>query len=236
MLKTMVRKPVVPPPALQKLCPWQSPCNSARPKAGQVNQNQDPHLHKHKQHNLPLHLHLCRVIVEISSIQPLNITDCLNPVNRTMGCHRGLAALLGVALLLAAGQCDMNCKGIDGRPGDPGIHGRDGWPGQKGEKGEPGKSPGCTSRERDWFGDVFGGGGRCRVKIRFTSSHRQPRAMVQWIRPSCRVWRERPEVGECKEWWVPKVTAEKWDPQETLESLAPLVRWGGESSMVTVQL
>lgn len=153
-----------------------------------------------------------------------------------MGCHRGLAALVGMALLLATGQCDVNCKGSEGRPGESGIPGRDGRPGQKGEKGEPGESPGCTSRERDWLGDVFGVGGCCGVKIRFTSSHRQPRAMFQWIQPSCWVWRERPEVGESKEWWVPKVTLEKWDLQETLESVAPPVWWGRESSMVTVQL
>ena len=57
-----------------------------------------------------------------------------------MGEYYGLAVAVGVALLLSTGQCDVSCKGLDGRPGEAGPLGRDGWPGQKGEKGEPGKS------------------------------------------------------------------------------------------------
>lgn len=54
-----------------------------------------------------------------------------------MGEYYGLAVAVGVALLLSTGQCDVSCKGLDGRPGEAGAVGRDGWPGQKGEKGEP---------------------------------------------------------------------------------------------------
>ncbi|XP_010753015.3 complement C1q subcomponent subunit A [Larimichthys crocea] len=56
-----------------------------------------------------------------------------------MGGFYGLAILLGVALLLRTGRCDVNCGG--GRPGQPGIPGRNGWPGPKGEKGEPAQLP-----------------------------------------------------------------------------------------------
>ncbi|XP_053303222.1 complement C1q subcomponent subunit A [Pleuronectes platessa] len=51
-----------------------------------------------------------------------------------MAGYYGMAALVGVALLLKAGQCDASC---DGRPGAAGSPGRDGWAGVKGEKGEP---------------------------------------------------------------------------------------------------
>ncbi|XP_040014545.1 complement C1q subcomponent subunit C-like [Xiphias gladius] len=54
-----------------------------------------------------------------------------------MGGYYGLAVLVGVALLLTTGQCDVSCGGIDGGPGVAGTPGRDGWPGAKGEKGEP---------------------------------------------------------------------------------------------------
>ncbi|XP_051270039.1 complement C1q subcomponent subunit C [Dicentrarchus labrax] len=54
-----------------------------------------------------------------------------------MGGYYGLAVLVGVALLLTTGQCDVSCRGTDGRAGEDGIPGRDGWPGVKGEKGEP---------------------------------------------------------------------------------------------------
>ncbi|KAM4740864.1 complement C1q subcomponent subunit A-like [Anableps anableps] len=51
-----------------------------------------------------------------------------------MGTHYGLTVLLGVALLLSAVKCDVNCKGVDGHPGEAG---RDGLAGMKGQKGEP---------------------------------------------------------------------------------------------------
>ncbi|XP_034442346.1 complement C1q subcomponent subunit C-like [Hippoglossus hippoglossus] len=54
-----------------------------------------------------------------------------------MGGYYGMAVLVGVALLLKAAQCDVSCKGTDGRPGVAGSPGRDGWAGVKGEKGEP---------------------------------------------------------------------------------------------------
>ncbi|CAK6960835.1 collagen alpha-1(X) chain-like [Scomber scombrus] len=54
-----------------------------------------------------------------------------------MGKYYGLAVVVGVALLLSTGQCDVNCKGQDGHAGQAGGKGRDGLPGQKGEKGEP---------------------------------------------------------------------------------------------------
>lgn len=57
-----------------------------------------------------------------------------------MGGYFGLAVLVGVALLLATGQCDVNCRGMDGHAGEKGAPGRNGWPGLKGEKGEPGRS------------------------------------------------------------------------------------------------
>ncbi|XP_041816874.1 complement C1q subcomponent subunit C-like [Chelmon rostratus] len=53
-----------------------------------------------------------------------------------MGGSYGLAVLVGVALLLTTGQCDVSCSGTDGRPGEAGIPGRDGRPGAKGQKGE----------------------------------------------------------------------------------------------------
>uniref|UniRef100_A0A3Q4BFN5 C1q domain-containing protein n=1 Tax=Mola mola TaxID=94237 RepID=A0A3Q4BFN5_MOLML len=53
-----------------------------------------------------------------------------------MGRHCGLVVLVGVALLLAPGRCDVSCKGIDGRPGEAGIPGRDGPDGLKGDKGD----------------------------------------------------------------------------------------------------
>lgn len=52
-----------------------------------------------------------------------------------MGGYYGLAVLVGVALLLTTGQCDVSCR--DGQAGESGIPGRDGRGGQKGEKGEP---------------------------------------------------------------------------------------------------
>lgn len=57
-----------------------------------------------------------------------------------MGGSYGLAVLVGMALLLTTGQCDVSCSGTDGRPGEAGIPGRDGRPGAKGQKGESGKS------------------------------------------------------------------------------------------------
>ncbi|XP_068578074.1 complement C1q subcomponent subunit A [Cebidichthys violaceus] len=54
-----------------------------------------------------------------------------------MGGHYGMAVLVGVALLLTTGQCDVSCRGTDGRAGEAGAQGRDGFPGEKGEKGEP---------------------------------------------------------------------------------------------------
>lgn len=57
-----------------------------------------------------------------------------------MGGLFGLAVLVGVALLLTPGRCDVSCSGMDGRPGAAGIPGRAGLPGAKGAKGEPGKS------------------------------------------------------------------------------------------------
>lgn len=56
-----------------------------------------------------------------------------------MGGYYGLLVLVGVALLLATGRCDVSCTGRDGQPGQAGIPGRNGWAGAKGEKGEPGK-------------------------------------------------------------------------------------------------
>lgn len=64
-----------------------------------------------------------------------------------MGSLSGLATLVGMTLLLASGQCDVNCKGNNGHPGHAGIPGRDGQPGVKGHKGEPGTSPGCIERD-----------------------------------------------------------------------------------------
>lgn len=57
----------------------------------------------------------------------------------TMGGYYGLVVLVGVASMLTTGQCDVSCRGTDGRPGEAGAPGRDGHPGPKGEKGEPGK-------------------------------------------------------------------------------------------------
>ncbi|XP_047202278.1 complement C1q subcomponent subunit C-like isoform X1 [Girardinichthys multiradiatus] len=54
-----------------------------------------------------------------------------------MAAHRGFAVLVGVASLLSAVRCDVNCKGTDGHPGEAGSTGRDGLPGIKGQKGEP---------------------------------------------------------------------------------------------------
>ncbi|KAM3837919.1 complement C1q subcomponent subunit B-like [Diretmus argenteus] len=54
-----------------------------------------------------------------------------------MGGYYGLAFLVGVASLLSTGQCDVSCRGQDGRPGEAGVLGRNGMPGPKGEKGEP---------------------------------------------------------------------------------------------------
>ncbi|XP_076600640.1 complement C1q subcomponent subunit A-like [Chaetodon auriga] len=54
-----------------------------------------------------------------------------------MGGSYRLLVLLGVALLLTTGQCDVSCSGTDGQPGEAGIPGRDGRPGVKGQKGEP---------------------------------------------------------------------------------------------------
>ncbi|XP_040890321.1 uncharacterized protein LOC121179498 [Toxotes jaculatrix] len=54
-----------------------------------------------------------------------------------MGAYYGLAVLVGVALLLTTGRCDVSCRGTDGQPGVSGSEGRDGWPGVKGDKGEP---------------------------------------------------------------------------------------------------
>nr|AFZ93919.1 complement component 1qA-like protein [Oplegnathus fasciatus]AFZ93921.1 complement component 1qA-like protein [Oplegnathus fasciatus] len=54
-----------------------------------------------------------------------------------MGGYYGLAVLVGVALLLTTGQCDVGCRGMDGHAGEKGAPGRNGWPGLKGEKGEP---------------------------------------------------------------------------------------------------
>ncbi|KAM9860091.1 complement C1q subcomponent subunit C-like [Aulostomus maculatus] len=53
-----------------------------------------------------------------------------------MGEYYGLAVVVGVAMLLSPGQCDVNCKGKDGHPGEPGIPGRSGLTGVKGEKGD----------------------------------------------------------------------------------------------------
>ncbi|XP_070701209.1 complement C1q subcomponent subunit A-like [Pempheris klunzingeri] len=53
-----------------------------------------------------------------------------------MGGYYGVAVLLGVALLLMSGLCDVNCGGRDGHAGLAGAPGRSGWPGAKGEKGE----------------------------------------------------------------------------------------------------
>lgn len=61
-----------------------------------------------------------------------------------MGSLSGLATLVGLTLLLASGQCDVNCNG---HPGQAGISGRNGRPGVKGQKGEPGMRPGCMERE-----------------------------------------------------------------------------------------
>ncbi|XP_075952067.1 complement C1q subcomponent subunit A isoform X2 [Anarhichas minor] len=55
----------------------------------------------------------------------------------TMAGYYGMAVLVGVALLLTTGQCDVSCRGTDGRAGEAGDPGRDGFPGVKGEKGEP---------------------------------------------------------------------------------------------------
>lgn len=60
-----------------------------------------------------------------------------------MGSLCALAPLVGLTLLIACGQCDVNCKGNNGHPGEAGIPGRDGRLGVKGQKGEPGASPGC---------------------------------------------------------------------------------------------
>lgn len=57
-----------------------------------------------------------------------------------MGGYYGLVVLMGLALLLTTGQCDVSCGGRDGHAGVTGTPGRNGWPGAKGEKGEPGKS------------------------------------------------------------------------------------------------
>lgn len=54
-----------------------------------------------------------------------------------MGGYYGLVIVVGVASLLTTGQCDVSCRGTDGRTGEAGIPGRDGRPGMKGEKGEP---------------------------------------------------------------------------------------------------
>lgn len=54
-----------------------------------------------------------------------------------MGGYYGLVVLVGVASMLTTGQCDVSCRGTDGRPGEAGAPGRDGHPGPKGEKGEP---------------------------------------------------------------------------------------------------
>ncbi|XP_034388041.1 complement C1q subcomponent subunit A [Cyclopterus lumpus] len=54
-----------------------------------------------------------------------------------MGGYYGMAALVGVALLLTTGQCDVGCRGTDGRAGESGASGRDGYAGAKGDKGEP---------------------------------------------------------------------------------------------------
>nr|XP_046240907.1 complement C1q subcomponent subunit A-like [Scatophagus argus] len=54
-----------------------------------------------------------------------------------MGGYHRLEVLVGVALFLTTGQCDVGCGGTDGRPGEAGIPGRDGRAGVKGEKGEP---------------------------------------------------------------------------------------------------
>ncbi|XP_073324365.1 complement C1q subcomponent subunit A-like [Pagrus major] len=54
-----------------------------------------------------------------------------------MGGYYGLLVLVGVALLLTTGQCDVSCTGTDGRAGEAGIPGRNGRAGAKGEKGEP---------------------------------------------------------------------------------------------------
>ncbi|XP_054472881.1 complement C1q subcomponent subunit A [Anoplopoma fimbria] len=53
-----------------------------------------------------------------------------------MGGYFGLAVLVGVALLLTTGQCDVSCRGTDGRAGEAGAPGRNGYPGVKGQKGE----------------------------------------------------------------------------------------------------
>lgn len=54
-----------------------------------------------------------------------------------MGGYYGLLVLMGVALLLATGQCDVSCRGTDGQAGINGARGRDGRRGEKGPKGEP---------------------------------------------------------------------------------------------------
>ncbi|KAF7651353.1 hypothetical protein LDENG_00112160 [Lucifuga dentata] len=55
----------------------------------------------------------------------------------TMEASYWLAILVGVSLLPVPSQCNVNCKGMDGHPGEAGAPGRDGWPGMKGQKGEP---------------------------------------------------------------------------------------------------
>ena len=78
-----------------------------------------------------------------------------NPVLCIMGRHCGLVVLVGVALLLATGQCATSCKGIDGHPGEAGIPGRNGLGGLKGDKGESGNS-GTTSCDRARTDAFFG--------------------------------------------------------------------------------
>lgn len=65
-------------------------------------------------------------------------------------------------------------------------------------------------------------------------SHLQHRAVVQWIQSWSRARRERLEVKESKESWVPKVTVEKWDLQVPLDWLVALALRGGGQAMVTV--
>ncbi|MEQ2200215.1 hypothetical protein XENOCAPTIV_025330 [Xenoophorus captivus] len=60
-----------------------------------------------------------------------------SPAFPAMAAYRGFAVLVGVASLLSAVRCDVNCKGTDGHPGEAGSTGRDGLPGIKGQKGEP---------------------------------------------------------------------------------------------------
>lgn len=55
----------------------------------------------------------------------------------------------------------------------------------------------------------------------------QHRAVVQWIQSWSRARRERLEVKESKESWVPKVTVEKWDLQVPLDWLVALALRGG---------